>query len=214
MIHSQDRSGYFGASDTKTMMEKNRSTLKWKEFWNVKLGGESSFHGNEYTRAGNLWEHSILTAIDKKINFDRQIILNNPRMLLRVNYDGNNNDTIYEIKTHKNDREFTVTEPYWMQVQVQMFAWNYAHEHGRTDTEFVPVSKLDTLYIVSYGLKPNEIYDVDWIDEDDAFAGRLPVEESRLVYHPIKYDKSWIKGEYLPVLKELTKALRKGKMPI
>ena len=214
MIHSTDRSGYFGASDTSTMMYKNRSTKKWKNFWDEKLGGAPTFNGNEFTRAGNLWEHSILSAIDKGINFDRQIILNSPRMLLRVNYDGNDDHNIFEIKTHKDDKEFTVTDAYWMQVQVQMFAWNYAHEHGRTDTEFVPVEKLESLTIVSYALKPNEIYDVGWIDEQDAFAGRLPVEESRLVYHPIKYDKSWIKGEYLPVLKELTKALRKGKYPL
>lgn len=214
MIHSTDRSGYFGASDTSTMMYKNRSTKKWKNFWDEKLGGAPTFYGNEFTRAGNLWEHSILSAIDKGINFDRQIILNSPRMLLRVNYDGNDDHNIFEIKTHKDDKEFAVTDAYWMQVQVQMFAWNYAHEHGRTDTEFVPVEKLESLTIVSYALKPNEIYDVGWIDEQDAFAGRLPVEESRLVYHPIKYDKSWIKGEYLPVLKELTKALRKGKYPL
>lgn len=214
MIQNQSRAGYFGASDTIKVTSKNRNTKTWKDFWEEKLGGGATFTGTAFTIAGNLWEHSILTAIDKCMNFDRQIIIDTPRMLLRVNYDGNDDHNIYEIKTHKNDKEFEITNAYWQQAQVEMFAWNYAHEHGRTDTEFVPVQKLEELQIVSYALRPDEVYDIQWIDEDEAYAGKLPVDESRLVFHKVKYDKSFIKGEYLPALKELTKALRKGKYPL
>jgi len=213
MIQDQSRAGYFGGSDTAKVVSANRKTDSWKKWWDEKLGGKKTFYGNAYTIAGNVYEHSILTAIDKSINFDRQIIIDSPRMLLRVNYDGNLDNAIYEIKTHKNDKTFDITNNYWMQAQVEMFAWKYAHEHNRTDSEFVPVQKLEEFYIVSYALDPEEVSQAQNVDEEEAYAGRLPIHEDRLIYHKVKYDKSWIKGEYLPALKELSKALRKGKYP-
>ena len=213
MIQSHDRSGYFGASDTKRVVAKNRNTESFKKFWNEKLGGPPTFFANKHTIAGTKYEHSIIRAVAEDMNWDRQIILDTPRMLLRVNYDGNDEHNIYEIKTHASDKVFEITEEYWMQAQVEMYAWKYAHEHGRTDSEFVPVEKLDSFQIVSYALNAEELNTADLIDDDDAYAGRLDIDHSRLKFHPVKYDKSWIKGEYLPALKELTKALRKGKYP-
>lgn len=213
MIGNQSRAGYIGASDCKRVMAKNRASQSWKEWWLVKIGEmESTFYGNEFTRAGNAWEHSILTAINPGINFDRTIILDNKRMLLRVNYDGNTDNDIYEIKTHKNDHDFELTNEYWMQAQVQMFCWKYAHEHKLPDTDFMPVEKLNSLTVVSYALRPDEVYRD--FDDDECYAGKLPVDQDRLEFHPVKYDKAWIKEDYLPRLKELSKYLRKGQIDI
>ena len=87
MIHSNDRSGWFGASDTKFIMNDNHQSKTWKEWWSVKMGArESSFSGSIYTRAGNLWEHPLLLALDPDMTLDGQII--HDKYLLRVNYDG------------------------------------------------------------------------------------------------------------------------------
>jgi hypothetical protein len=39
------------------------------------------------------------------------------------------------------------------------------------------------------------------------------VDPERIILHPVKYDKAWIKGNYLPRLKELARALKKRKSP-
>jgi len=211
MIGNQSRAGYIGASDTKWVMRKNRMSQSYKNWWSVKLGADPQFYGNEFTRAGNMWEHSILTAVNPQIDFDRTIILDNRKMLLRVNYDGNTAHSIYEVKTHKNDHDFELTKEYWMQAQVQMFAWKYANEHGLPDTNFGEVEELESLTVVSYALTPADVYRD--FDDDEAYAGKMLVDKDRLQYHEVEYDKAWIKGEYLQNLKELSKYLRKGQYP-
>lgn len=193
MIHNLDRSGYFGASDTKYVVANNRNTKTWKQWWEIKLGsGQEMIHGNKYTGAGDMYEHPILLSINEKMDLDGQII--HDKYPIRVNYDGFINGTIYEVKTHKGEKEFEMSNAYWMQCQVEMYVYQEMHRQW-----FLPPFK--QLYLVSYGLNP---------DEYGAYAA---VDPNRLVYHPVAYDKTWIKGEYLPKVKELTRALKKGKFP-
>ena len=68
MIENLDRSGWFGASDTKYIMKANHNTKTWKNWWDEKLGLiESDSSGNIYTRAGNIYEHPIIEAVDDGI---------------------------------------------------------------------------------------------------------------------------------------------------
>ena len=195
MIHSTDRSGAFGASDTKYVMSKNHNTKTWKSWWDTKLGKAENNFGSIYTEAGNKYEHPILKAINEDMMLDGQIIHN--RYLLRVNYDGFLDGTIYEVKTHKADKSFEISTAYWQQAQVEMFVYQ-----EKCKEWFLPPFK--ELYIVSYGLHEDEYY-LDW-DE-------IEVDPDRIVYHPVAYDKSWVKGEYIPKVRELARALKKGKFP-
>ena len=48
MIKNQDRSGWFGASDTSMVITKNRDTKTFKQWWSVKMGEmESQFQGSK-----------------------------------------------------------------------------------------------------------------------------------------------------------------------
>ncbi len=195
MIDNFDRSGYFGASDTSMVIADNRQTKTWRQWWLVKLGEmESTFSGSIYTEAGNKYEHRILKAISEEITLDRQIIIE--KLKLRVNYDGDLDGTIYEIKTHKAEKDFEVTKQYWRQAQVEM----YAYKTMEKELELPPFKKL---YIVSYPLFPDEYY----INRED-----IQVDMKRVKFTPIKYDKQFVKGEYLPKLKECARALKKGKI--
>ena len=105
------------------------------------------------------------------------------RLLLRVNLDGETMDCIHEVKTHGSET-FHVTKPYWQQCQVEMFA---ARKSCR---------------IVSYRVLPEDHR--NWF---------LPIDDSRLGYHPIPYDHAWIKEAYLPRMRYLAECLRKGAWP-
>ena len=189
-----------GASDTKFVMSNNWDSATWKQFWNTKVGGNNPNRFESiYTRAGNLYEHKILNAIDENIEMDGQIILE--KHLIRVNYDGwlrtEDGTIIYEIKTHKAEKDFEISNAYWQQCQVEMFVFQEMHNKW-----FLP--PLKELYLVSYALNP-----IDYgLSEDE-----IVIDTDRIVYHKVKYDKSFIKGEYLPRVKQLAKALRKGKYP-
>ena len=188
MIHDMDRSGYFGASDTRHVITKNRDTKTWKMWWDVKCGAPSNFGGNKYTEAGNLYEHPILRSVSEKMNLDRQLIYE--KYLLRVNYDGDMDGTIYEVKTHKASKRFEVSKQYWMQAQVEMYCYKLMQKE-------LELPEFNRLWIVSYGLHPDE------------YGQRAPIDGNRIGFHPVEYDKSWIKGEYLPNLKELSRKLRR-----
>ncbi len=195
MIKSTDRSGYFGASDCKFVMAKNRNTKSWKQWWSVKLGDMEPVQlGGQFIEAGNKYEHPILESIADDMVMDGQIIYE--KYLIRVNYDGYRDGIIYEIKTHSNDKEFDLNKSYWMQCQVEMFVYQTMYEKW-----FLPPFK--QLYLVSYGLNPDE-YGVNY--------DKVEIDANRLRYHPVEYDKSWIKTEYLPAVKELSRALKKGKV--
>lgn len=195
MINSFDRSGYFGASDTSMVIADNRQTKTWRQWWLVKLGEmESTFSGSIYTEAGNKYEHRILKAISEEITLDRQIIIE--KLKLRVNYDGDLDGTIYEVKTHKAEKDFEISKQYWRQAQVEM----YAYKTMEKELELPPFKKL---YIVSYPLYPDEYY----THRED-----ISIDMKRVKFNPVKYDKQFVKGEYLPKLKECARALKKGKI--
>ena len=90
---------------------------------------------------------------------------------------------IHEVKTYGKDT-FKVTKSYWQQAQVEMFAAR------------------KPLVIDAYRLT-------------DAEYGNffLPIDPNRLARHPIAYDEAWVKEQYLPRLRILAKALRKGVYP-
>ena len=135
MIQSQDRSGYFGASDT-SMVVGNWKTKTFEKWWLEKLGLNKNNITTEAMKAGNNYEHKILEALEiQGLEMDKQIIKDR----LRVNLDGNTNTCIYEVKTYKEDKEFKVSKQYWRQAQVEMYA-----------------SKIYYLYIVAYGLNEND----------------------------------------------------------
>lgn len=116
MIRDENRAGWFGASDTARIMG-NWDTLTFRLWWLEKLGIRTNHIKTDAMQAGTAYEHKILSAIG--INkMDRQIKIHVLR--LRVNLDGEDCETITEVKTHKGD--FKVSKAYWQQCQVEMFA--------------------------------------------------------------------------------------------
>lgn len=179
MIKSQSRAGYFGASDTSFIVG-NMTTKTFKKWWLEKLGVTNSSINTKAMRVGNAFEHKILDTIPG-IRKDHQVIIED--LKLRVNYDGDKDGTIYEVKTHKKD--FKVTKGYWRQAQVEMFAyWT------------------DRLYIMAYQVTDQEY--------KNYFT---PIDESRITLHKIEYDSDFIQNEYLPRLEYLKKCLEIGAMP-
>lgn len=181
MIQSQDRSYYIGASDT-SMVVGNWQTKTFENWWLEKLGLYKNNLSNESTKAGNNYEHKILDALQiEDLKMDKQIIIDR----LRVNLDGNTETCIYEVKTHKSEKEFKVSKQYWRQAQVEMYA-----------------SNIHNLYIVAYALEEN--------DYKNYFN---KIDKQRLQLIPIEYDEVFIENEYLPRLKVLVECLKKGEFP-
>lgn len=119
MIHSYDRSGWFGASDTHYIMG-NWDTKTFRMWWLEKLGLAHSNFQNKYTTAGTYYEHKILDSLGFSVRKDHQIKIR--RLRLRVNLDGDTPDCIYEVKTHREQNPFKITAAYSGQIQVEMFA--------------------------------------------------------------------------------------------
>lgn len=135
MIQNQDRSNYFGASDTSFVVG-NWKTKTFEKWWLEKIGINKNNLSTEAMKAGNNYEHKILEALEiKDLEMDKQIIIDR----LRVNLDGNTSTCIYEVKTYNQNKEFKVSKQYWRQAQVEMYA-----------------SKIYHLYIVAYGLNEND----------------------------------------------------------
>lgn len=117
MITSKDRSGYFGASDTKYITG-NWKTKSFEKWWLEKLGLHQNNFTNDAMLAGTNYEHKILDALEiPGLEKDKQIIVNR----LRVNLDGNTAAKIYEVKTYNYERGFDVPKSYVEQVQAQMY---------------------------------------------------------------------------------------------
>jgi hypothetical protein len=182
MIESKDRSGYFGASDTDKIIGKwtSETFAKW---WMQKIGINRDHFENKYTSAGTHLEHRILESLGIPMELDKQIILED--ILLRVNLDGNDCDTVYECKTYKYENGFKLPRKYINQVQVQMFA-----------------SGLRKAWIIAYGLTEgdydNYFHEIDPNRRDEIF---------------IVYDERWITEVYLPRLKYLAECLKEGRFP-
>lgn len=181
MIQSQDRSNYIGASDTSFVVG-NWKTKTFEKWWLEKIGINKNNLSTEAMKAGNNYEHKILEALEiKDLEMDKQIIIDR----LRVNLDGNTNTCIYEIKTHKAEKEFKVSKQYWRQAQVEMYA-----------------SKIHSLYIVAYALQENDYKN---------FFNKIDTE--RIQKLKVDYDDEFIQNEYLPKLEILTECLKKGTFP-
>ena len=180
MIQSQDRSYFIGASDTSYVVG-NWTTKSFEKWWLEKLGLNKNNLSNEAIKAGNNYEHKILDSLNiDNLKKDNQIIINR----LRVNLDGNTDKCIYEVKTHKQEKEFKVSKQYWRQAQVEMYA-----------------SKIHKLFIVAYALNEN--------DYNNYFND---IDKSRLQLLPIEYDENFI-NEYLIKLNILTRCLERGEFP-
>lgn len=185
MIADQDRSGWFGASDTSIIMG-NWKTKTFNKWWLQKLGLDNSHFSNKYTNAGTYYEGAILDYIGAPRR-DHQILL--PDILLRVNLDGDGTGQIYEVKTHSAEKEFKVSKAYYQQVQVQMFA-------KRKEEGVIPKAQ-----IVSYGLLAD--------DYNDFFR---EIDPERLKFHDIEFDEAFI-GQYLKRIEYLASCLWKGRWP-
>lgn len=185
MIASQDRSGWFGASDTRIIMG-NWNTKTFQTWWMTKLGLHSGGFVSDAMYAGTYYEHRILDAVGA-VRKDHQILI--PELLLRVNLDGDGPGRIWEVKTHSADKAFKVSKAYRDQVIVQMFAKK--HEEGKT-----PKAE-----IVAYGLA-----------EGDYKNFFHPIDKGRLTRHPVEYDIDFI-GQFIPKVKHLKKCLEEGRWP-
>lgn len=186
MIASQDRSGWFGASDT-AMICGNWSTKTFRNWWLQKLGLTSNHFTTRAMNAGTYYEHSILDAIGAPRK-DHQILL--PDLSLRVNLDGDGPGHIWEVKTHKADKPYKLTKAHTQQVRVQMYA--KLREEG-----VLPVAE-----IVPYGLT-----DADYKNFFNA------IDRNRIFRCFVSYDPEFIEGEYLPRLRYLKECLEKGVFP-
>ena len=186
MIRNHDRSGWFGASDTATIMG-NWNTDTFRRWWLVKLGVRKDRFITPAMQCGTAYEHKILDALRVKTR-DRQIRIRSLR--LRVNYDGESGQLITEVKTHSKS-VFKVTKAYWQQCQVEMFASGCGLFRKRK-----------VCRIVAYR-----------VTEDELFNFFLPIDENRLTQHKVDYDAEWVEGCYLPRLRYLAKCLRTGHWP-
>ena len=182
MIADKDRSGWFGASDVDKIVG-NWKTATFEKWWMQKIGINRDHFDNQYTLAGTHYEHRILESLGFPMEFDKQIVLED--LKLRVNLDGNTEDTIYECKTYKWEKGFKMPRKYIQQVQVQMFA-----------------SGLRKANIVIYGLTED--------DYNNFFREIDPARRDAVV---ITYDERWINDVYLPKLKYLAECLKEGRFP-
>lgn len=185
MIATQDRSGWFGASDTAMIMG-NWETKTFRNWWMQKLGLNTAHFSTTAMNAGTYYEHAILDTIGVPRK-DHQILL--PELHLRINLDGDAPGEVHEVKTHKAEKTFKVTKAYWQQVQVQ--GYGKLREEG----------KVPTLKIHAYGLTEAEYRNFF-----------LDIDPDRLTEHTIDYDPDFVK-KYLERLAILGPALEAGAFP-
>lgn len=164
------------------MVVGNWETKTFEKWWLEKIGIHRNNISTEAMKAGNNYEHKILESLQiEDLEMDKQIIIDR----LRVNLDGNTQTCIYEVKTHKEEKEFKVSKQYWRQAQVEMYA-----------------SNIHNLYIVAYALNES--------DYNNYFN---KIDKNRLQLIKVDYDSKFIQEEYLPKLKILTDCLKRGVFP-
>lgn len=185
MIQNQDRSGWFGASDTQFIMG-NWKTKTFKNWWLKKLGIDTSHFTSTAMNAGSYYEHAILDVIGVPRK-DHQILI--PEYKLRINLDGDGIGRLDEIKTYKYENGFKVSKAYWQQVQVQMFG------------KLMEEGELPEAKIWAYGLK-----------EEDYKNFFNPIDPDRLKDYPIEYDEKFV-GQYLLRISYLKDCLEGGVFP-
>ena len=187
MITNHDRSRWFGASDTATIMG-NWGTKTFAKWWTVKLGVTEQTYHSIPMDVGNIMEHAIIDKVGeitgRHIKKGRRALYL-PRLRLRVNYDGLLPDCVVEIKT--TARPFkSAPKNYWMQCQVLMFRTR------RSRCELWA-------------------YEVDMQDYAAPYFARIKPDRLRLFEIP--YDGDWIETRYLPRLRALAAALRERRFP-
>lgn len=183
MIKSKDRGYYIGASDTSFVVG-NWKTKTFEKWFGTKLGIYSMDYVNDFMRAGTFWEHRILDVILESVpdlRRDEQIIDGR----LRINLDGCTDNEIYEVKTHRADKPFKVTNAYRQQTIVEMYGT------GKRNAQ-----------IVAYGLE-SEDYNNYYRD----------IDKDRLTFHRIEYDEEFINNVYLPRFCYLSSCLDRGVFP-
>lgn len=183
MIASQDRSYYIGASDVEKVVG-NWKTKTWLNWWLQKIAINNAHFNNVYTLAGTHFEHRILESLGVPMEMDKQFILEDLR--LRVNLDGNTEDTNFECKTTKEDiKTFKPPKKYINQTQVQMFG------SGLRKTKLV-------------------VYQLEEEDYENFFR---PIDPKRLRIFDIAYNEEWVNGIYMPKHLVLRDCLVKGVLP-
>lgn len=181
MISDKSRADWFGASDVNRIIG-SYDTKTFEKWWLEKLGYRRNEFINEAMAAGTHYEHRILRYLNI-LEMDKQIKL--PELRLRVNLDGNTNDTIYEVKTYKLEKGFKVPISYKRQVWVQLYA-----------------SGMKNAFIAAYGLT-----DADYRN----FFNKIDGDRLQLI--PIERNDEWINNMFLPRLKYLCWCLNKGMYP-
>lgn len=195
MITDSDRRFYIGGSDASKVIG-NHSTKTFQNWWHEKLGiAEADHSENIYTSAGTRFEHPILDCYAKElgidINKDRQIIIEDK--MLRINYDGDWNGTIFEVKTHKVDakKPFDAHCSYIeSQCQLQMYVWQ----------ETMPEFK--NLFVLEYPLYPDDYINANPTVDD--------IDFNRIKAHKMKYKKKIVE-KFLDELEPLIPQLKEAK---
>lgn len=182
MINNNDRSKWFGASDTSIIMG-NWNTETFKDWWMVKLGIMVKDVKTWAMDCGNLLEIPIIRLIEKlegrKIKIGKRPYYN-PFLRLRVNYDGLRKYEVVEIKTTSKGFK-KIPKNYWQQCQVLMYR-----------------KKKDRCALYEYKM-----------EETDYLNPYFPdLDKNRLTRHEIRYDEQFIKNEYLPRLRYLASCLK------
>lgn len=186
MISNTDRKWWFGASDSLKIITPNHNTKTWQSWWRVKCGIEDpSFTGTRYTAAGTRFEHPILECFDKKINKDRQLIIEDLR--LRVNYDGDLDGNIFEVKTHGAGKTFEITPYIEAQVQTQMYVWKQCRDD------------FSGLYILSYAMTEEDYNNMEPTADD--------IDFDRIKVTKVKYRRANVK-HFLNCLEPLAEELK------
>lgn len=187
MITNHDRSRWFGASDTATIMG-NWETKTFAKWWLSKLGLAQNTYHSIAMDTGNIMEHAIIDEVARQTGYrirKGRRPLYSPLLRLRVNYDGLCSQCVVEIKTAKRMFE-TVPKNYWQQCQVLMY---------RTRRERC------------------ELWAYEVTEDDYAAPYFARIDPARLRRFTIAYDPAWIQNDYLPRLRVLARALRRREFP-
>jgi len=160
MITDNDRTYYFGCSDTHYIMSKF-DTKTFQNWWRIKIGVTEDYTDTIYTRAGNLYEQPILDALFIPYR-NEQIIIGQ----LRANLDGRTDEMVVEVKTHQSSKPFKVTKAYWQQVQVEMYAtWLekcLLVAYGLNEEDYETLNEIDIDRIETFEVE----YDQAWIENE------------------------------------------------
>ena len=187
MITNTDRKWWFGASDSDMVVNPNHNSASWQKWWRVKCGlEEPDFKGTRYTAAGTRFEHPILECFDKNMHMDRQLIIENKR--LRLNYDGDLDGHIFEVKTHTAKKHFEVTPYIEAQIQTEMYGWKQCRDD------------FSGLYILSYAMTEDDYNNMNPTVDD--------IDFDRIKVHRRKYRRAWVK-HYLKCLEPLVEELKR-----